>query len=52
MLSPGGPLLYNQLGRAVAQGIGLIRGQRLFEHGVSVFVDMGLGVVDGHGGRC
>ena len=51
MLSPGGSLLCYQFSRAVAQGVGLVRGQRPFEHGVPVFVDMGFGVVDGHGGR-
>ena len=52
MLPSGGPLLCYQFSRAIAQGVGLVRGQRLFEYGVSVFVDMGFGVVDGHGGRC
>ena len=50
MLASGGSLRGDQLSRAGSQGVGLIRSQRPFEHGVPVFVEMGFGVGSGHGG--
>ena len=48
VFSASGLFLRGQLGRTIAQGIGLLRGQRLLEHDVTVFVEMGPRVLQLH----